>query len=159
MRAQENHSLTSAVVIALACAVTWVFLTQSLYDYNMGFGEILNLNIFPLLAWTGGLTLGYIIAEASIKKLKLAPYSLYRPAVVVILYAASVIILETIGYHLLGIQNIGTSQYSGIAFCDCLHAPLWMQAGYFALGPLHWLVVRTIIHLRQRSVDQASSQI
>ena len=64
---------------------------------------------------------------------------------VVVSYAVAVVIAETVGYHLLGIHNIGTSQYVGLPLCDCLHAPIWMQIGYFSLGPLHWLLVKMII--------------
>lgn len=156
MLKNTTRNLLPVILVAFLMATIWVFFTRAMYDYNMGFREVWGLNIFPLLAWTGGLTLGYILIERTSKKLKLSRQSPYRLVTAVLLYAVAVLIIETVGYHVFGVQNIGTSQYAGIPLCDCLHAPPWMQFGYFLLGPLHWLVLRTLAFLPKSSHKQAT---
>ena len=131
------------LLLATVLAVIWTYLTRDMYDYNMGFATVVSLNLFPLIAWVIALTVGYLFVE-----FLLAKFDLQRVwsklLFVIMLYVIAVIILETLGYHIFGIHNLGTSSYAGLPFCDCLHAPTWMQAGYFLLGPLHWLMTKLL---------------
>ena len=131
-------------ILSLVVAVTWTYVTKHMYDYNLPFASMFGVSVFPAVAWTLALVAGYFIVESIVKHVG-AKHPLVQFIVVVGAYAVAVVIAETVGYHLLGIHNIGTSQYVGLPLCDCLHAPIWMQIGYFSLGPLHWLLVKMII--------------
>ncbi len=130
-------------VVAVSMALTWTHLTQAMYDYNVGFAKLLGLSIFPLIGWTVALTLGYLIMERLLKKLAIK-HSIAQFVFMIVVYSIVVVVVETVGYYVIGIQNIGTSQYAGLPLCNCLHAPAWMQAGYFLLGPIHWVIVRGV---------------
>ena len=131
-------------VLSFVVAISWTYTTRHMYDYNLSFASIFGVSIFPAIAWTFALFAGYFIVESIIKRVGVK-HPLVQFFIVIGLYAGAVVIAETAGYHLLGIHNIGTSQYVGLPLCDCLHAPIWMQIGYFSLGPLHWLLTKIII--------------
>jgi hypothetical protein len=71
--------------------------------------------------------------------------TLLRFLIVTIVFCAMVVTVEAAGYHLFNIHNLGTNQYAGLPLCDCLHAPSWMQAGYFLLGPTHWVLTAVVL--------------
>lgn len=133
------NRLVPPVLLALAVALVWTYLTRDMYNYNLGFASVLGLNLFPLIGWTVSLTAGYIAMSVLFKKMGIerlmSQFVLFTIVCIVVVVA-----LETIGYHVLGIQNTGTSRYIGLPVCDCLHAPGWMQLGYFLLGPVYWLM-------------------
>ena len=54
------------------------------------------------------------------------------------IFWALLILAEVLGYHVFEIRNAATGMYPGLPICDCIHAPPWMQAVYFALGPLYY---------------------
>ena len=138
-----HHNLLVAV-LAFAVAATWTYATRQMYDYNLAFATVFGVSVFPVIAWTIALTLGYTLITAFFKHVGIRPIPL-QFLIMCVVYVATVVIVETIGYHVVGIQNLGTSQYVGLPLCDCLHAPRWMQFGYFALGPLHWILVKIAI--------------
>lgn len=140
--------ITGSLLISFLLAIIWVYATRDMYSYNTGFQSVFSLNVFPLTLWTLMLTVGYLLAEFLQEKFGMKQF-LPRFLFVIILYITAVIILETFGYHVLGIQNLGTSGYAGLPICDCLHAPVWMQIGYLLLGPLHWLILQLARYLQQ----------
>ena len=61
--------------------------------------------------------------------------SLYKRFIVCsFVYSIVLILVEYIAYHFFRIQNVATSEYPGLPFCDCWHAPVWMQWSYIGLG-------------------------
>lgn len=132
-----------AALLAFLIATTWTYLTRHMYDYNVPFSTVLGVSVFPVIAWTIALTVGYLCIRQLLAILRRGRFAT-QFIIVAGVCAIVVIIVETVGYHWVGIRNIGTSQYAGIPICDCLHAPLWMQFGYFALGPLHWLLAEKV---------------
>lgn len=141
MEQSTHFRIISLPLSALCVALCWVFFTREMYFYNLGFGTVASLNLFPLICWTIGLTVGYLIVSYVLSRIAVRRI-LLQLVIVFFLYAVVIIFLETFAYHAIGVKNIGTSYYTGLPLCDCLHAPLWMQAGYFLLGPIHWLLVR-----------------
>jgi len=122
------------LAISSAVALFWVVLAQDFYNYNYDFSTIAGLNSFSLFSWAIGL---------------FATYTLYRQHryfpkewifmkhlfIFTIFYWTLLILTETAAYHLFNIQII-TAIYSGLPICDCLHAPLWIKATYFIIGPV-----------------------
>ena len=123
-------------LVSLLMATGWVFVTRALYDYNQGFGFVMGLNVFPLLAWTFGLPAFYLLMMYGFDTARVKnPVKQF--AVYAVVWFAVILAAETVGYHMLNIQNIGTSMYPGLPLCDCLHAPAWMQIGYLLMAPIH----------------------
>jgi hypothetical protein len=95
---------------------------------------------FTWLFWGLGLFFSYLVYLIIIHGFKirfLAP----RFLIYIFVYWLLLLIAETFGYFVLNVHNVATSQYPGLPICHCLHAPLWMQISYFALGPIYfWLV-------------------
>ncbi len=50
--------------------------------------------------------------------------------------------VETIAYHLFGMQNLTAAAYPGIPICNCMHAQPWMQLSYFLLGPIYFIALK-----------------
>lgn len=138
------YRILFVALLSFCIAICWTYATKHLYDYNQPFAVVLEMSLFPVIGWTLALTTGYAVTAYILKR-----FSIHRLvlqfAVVILFYFIAVIITETVGYHVFNVHNIGTSQYAGLPLCDCLHAPAWMQFGYFALGPLHWLLAKIII--------------
>lgn len=138
MLKKSQYQIELLLVLSVLFAIVWTYLTRSMYNYNLGFGTVGGLNIFPLVNWTIGLAASYLIFSYILDKLNIKSLP-KRFVSFTLLSFLAVIIAETVGYYVLGIHNTGTSAYAGLPICNCLHAPAWMQFGYFALGPLYWL--------------------
>lgn len=143
LTSRPYHQMLVAV-LSLIIAVTWTYATRQMYDYNMSFTSVSGVSLFPIVGWTLALFTGYFAVNAIIKHAGVRHIAI-QFVIVGLFYAIAVVIAETVGYHVIGIQNIGTSAYAGLPVCDCLHAPAWMQIGYFALGPLHWVITKIVI--------------
>lgn len=128
------HLLTAFLLILF-----WLFSARSQYQYNYNFWKIFGVSLFTLFSASVGLFLIYVIFSWFEYRFKLdklaAKFFIFTAIAWVIL-----IILETVGYHLFGIHNIRTAQYSGLPICDCIHAPFWMQLAYFLMGPVYFAI-------------------
>ncbi|MFP4403592.1 MAG: hypothetical protein ACOC3X_01485 [Nanoarchaeota archaeon] len=125
-----------------------MFFAYEYYLYNQEFISIFKISIFPLFAWTCGMFLLYNLYHRTIKiKNEILKFFLF-----VLIYSIFLIIVETIGYHLLDIKNDLTTIYPGISFCNCIHAPRWMQISYFLLGPIYYLSSKTYIILTNKTL-------
>ena len=123
--------------IASFTAVVWVLVAGEFYFYRTNLLHLYGFSIFPLFAWASGLFGSFIlfthINHFFRKKAfvwKLLAYSAY--------YITILIILETIGYYLFGIQLV--TNYPGLPLCNCLHGPLWFQIVYLTMGPVYFSV-------------------
>jgi len=123
------------LMVSSAIALIWMLIANNEYLYNQDFLTIAGINLFPLFAWATGLFAIYVIyshyehilnEQGFIRKLLLF----------IAFYFPFIIGAETIGYHFFNIHNIAAAAYPGLPICDCVHAPRWMQAAYFAIGPI-----------------------
>ncbi len=127
------------LMVSSAVALVWMFIAKNEYMYNQDFLTLAGINLFPLFAWATGLFAIYVIyshyehilnEQGFVRKLLLF----------IAFYFPFLIGTETIAYHLFNIHNIAAAAYRGLPICDCIHAPRWMQAAYFAIGPIFFSV-------------------
>ena len=132
------HDQFPYFVLAFLVAGVWLFFSKDLSSYNQGFWTFRGFNLFPLTAW---LYYVYIFLEQILIDKVNHSFSFWkRFSIFVLVYVVFLISFESFGYHVLDIKNQATSQYSGLPFCDCIHAPLWMQISYFMLGPIYFML-------------------
>lgn len=134
----KNH-LSQYLFISFLLSLTWVFFARDEYGYNYSFYEYRNINIFPLTAWTLGLFSFYLLFLYINNNLKIK-MAIKEFIFFVFVYWLLLLLVETVGYHLLNINNVATSAYSGLPLCNCMHAPRWMQYSYFMLGPIYFVI-------------------
>jgi len=103
------------------------------YSYELGFWSVMGINLFTLFAWTIGLFGSVVLFNLFYKS-----NSEKKIIVYIIAYWSLLITLETLAYHVFGFRNLATSSYPGLPLCDCIHAPMWMQATYLLMGPLYF---------------------
>ena len=120
-------------------AIIWVLLARNYYGYNQEMLVIFGINLFPLFSWAIGLFGVYMIQSYWECKLKEKNY-IGRILLFLAFYWPLLILGETIAYYAFGIKDIATSMYPGLPLCNCLHAPIWMQISYFAIGPIYFLI-------------------
>lgn len=127
------------LLISFAVAFAWILIAKNKYSYNHDFLVIFGINAFPLFAFSIGLFATYIMYSyfeyLLHEKGFLKKFMLY-----IIIFIPLLIFAETIGYYAFDIHNLGTSNFSGLPICNCIHAPHWMQASYFALGPIFFII-------------------
>ncbi len=128
------------LLLSSALASLWMLFAGKEYGYGRGMWLVGSYEVFPFFAWAGGLA-GLHILFSDIEKF----YGRVFPALPRFLtfsglYLVLIIALETISYHVFMLRNVATSAYPGLPVCDCIHAPVWMQAAYLLMGPLYYLV-------------------
>lgn len=127
-------------LLSLPLAFLWVFFSRSLYSYNHTTLVFFGINVYSFFAFAiglGGAYLFYSHVEHVCKN------TVWKQVVLAtLLFWILLIGVEGISYHFSGIENEATSQYPGLPFCNCIHAPLWMQIMYFLLGPLYFGLVK-----------------
>lgn len=128
------HLLISSII-----ALIWVIIARNYYAYNQKTLVLLGINLFPLFAWALGLFCVYILYSHWEHKLREENY-VGKTLLFLTFYWPLLIIGEAVAYNFFNIQDLATSMYSGLPLCGCMHAPIWMQASYFALGPLYFLI-------------------
>tara|TARA_B100001964_G_C14135661_1_gene555022 strand:- start:357 stop:953 length:597 start_codon:yes stop_codon:yes gene_type:complete len=138
--------------ISSLLSLIWILISKNEYSYNQDFLIIMGFNIFPFFAFSLGLFSVYLIYSHYQYLIKGNSY-LKKLLLFIIIYFPLLIIVETISYHLFNIRNLASSMYSGLPFCDCLHAKKWMQIFYFLMGPLFFTVCYVLkiknIHLQK----------
>jgi hypothetical protein len=122
--------------VASFIALIWMLAAKSQYGYNAQTMSIFGLNAFALFAWATGLFVTYNIYAhwEHLAKSPLRKFILY-----IVIFWSLLLSAETIAYHFFDIKNVATAVYPGLSFCDCIHAPRWMQASYLLLGPIYYL--------------------
>lgn len=129
--------------IASLVALVWMIIANGQYGYNREMLMIFGLNSYPLFAWAVGLFAAYIIYSHWEHKLKFAG-PVKKMMLFVAFYWLLLLSVETIAYHLFNIRNLSTAIYAGLPICDCIHAPVWMQISYLALGPIYFAICELI---------------
>ena len=136
----KRNPLIFALIIAGIISVIWMLFNKEQYGYNQEFGSIFGISIYPLFWWAFGLFLTYLIYTNCEKELKNKSFFV-KLIVFALIYWPLLILTETMMYHIFNVHNDTNAGYEGLPFCDCIHAPRWMQAVYFLLGPLFFSVV------------------
>lgn len=108
MLALRPYHHTIVAIVSCIIAVGWTYATRQMYDYNMPFADVFDVSIFPLIGWSVALFVGYFFANA-IVKLTGVQRALMQFVVVCLFYVIAVVVAETVGYHVIGIHNLGTS--------------------------------------------------
>lgn len=125
--------------VAFLLSSIWIFIANGNYNYSNDYVVVFGINIFPMFSWTVGLFGLYLVYshyEHILNKMSfLRKFWLFT-----ILYWVLLIAVESIAFHIFDIHNIMNIAYKGLPFCNCIHAPFWMQAAYFLLGPLFFLI-------------------
>lgn len=127
------------LVVSTIVALIWVLIANNLYSYSYVVIDVMGISVYPFFAWASGLFGLYIIYTHIQDRLKLRNWR-SKLMVFFSLYWPLLIALETIAYHVFDIKNLQTVAYSGLPLCDCIHAPVWMQLSYLALGPLFFII-------------------
>jgi len=135
----ERTFMFKHMLVSSAIAFLWMMVGKNQYAYNQEFLLIFGINTFSLFAWALGLLLAYMIYshyEHVLKKEGFLPKLLLFVA----FYWPLLIAVETIAYHVFNIHNVATAAYQGLPLCNCMHAPAWMKAVYFMMGPLYFSI-------------------
>jgi hypothetical protein len=133
-----NHLFVSSII-----ALIWVLIANNQYGYNKEMLVVFGLNSFPLFAWASGLFAAYLIYSHWEHKFKFSS-PIQKMMLFIAFYWPILISVETIAYHIFNIKNLSTAIYAGLPICDCIHAPIWMQISYLALGPLYFGICELI---------------
>ena len=134
----QRKKLIYHLLVASVMAFLWVYFARDIYGYNTDFITIMGIDLYPLFAWAVGL---------------FATYAIYRQHryfsekwgfgkhlfLFSIFFWAFLLFVETVAYHVFNVR-ITTAIYEGLPICDCLHAPTWMKAVYFSMGPLFFTI-------------------
>lgn len=132
------------LIISFTLALCWVIIANKQYNYTYEQFNIFQIPIFPIIGWTLGLFISIIFFEYTIIKNIKKESNIKIFFYFLITYWVLLILAETIGYHIFGVTNYATAQYSGLPICDCLHAPTWMKIAYFCIGPIYYISLRFI---------------
>ena len=125
--------------VASAMAGLWTFLGRAEYGYNQAFIVVGGVNLFSLFAWAAGLFSAYLLFSHEEEVFRLRGFA-RQLGLFVLVYWPLLLFAETVAYHVFDIHNLASAAYPGLPVCDCLHAPRWMQALYFAMGPAFFAI-------------------
>ena len=127
------------LMVSSAVALIWMLIAKNEYSYNQDFLIIWGIDLFPLFSWATGLFAIYVIYSHYEHILNEQSF-IHKLLLFIAFYFPFIIGAETIAYHFFNIYNIAAVAYPGLPICDCIHAPRWMQAAYFAMGPIFFAV-------------------
>lgn len=132
----KYRSFFYKLMISTGIATTWMVLGRNMYGYNHTYLlTIGGVQIFTLLAWSLGMFSIYIVFLFSAGYFGVSK-TWKRFVMYTLIFWVLLIVGEVLGYHVFMIRNAATGMYPGLPICDCIHAPHWMQAVYFSLGPI-----------------------
>ncbi|HIH24643.1 TPA: hypothetical protein HA251_06440 [Candidatus Woesearchaeota archaeon] len=150
--ATDRRRLLKHYLIAFAIAAAWMAFAYERYDYGTTAAMPFGLPVLPLFAWTAGLFALQAFLDHVVRYRTDNKSDSKRPggrggmhpratagqiAVIILLYWVTLIAVETVAYHVIGIHDVRNAAYPGLPVCDCIHAPHWMQTAYFLLGPIY----------------------
>ncbi|MCK5600065.1 hypothetical protein KAI78_10605 [bacterium] len=140
-----------AWIPAFIISWVWVYLAREMYMGYSGFKyNIYGVSLFPILAWPTLLMLGYFVLFSAVK----AKNQLFRWLKMCIVWAVGLIIIESVGYNLLGVHLSQGTQYAGWPILNCFHSPAWMQVSYFSVG---FFFYGSIAYFEKRLRDKSVS--
>ena len=120
-----------AWIPAIVISGIWIAIAhRCYYGYDSLKLTVFDVALFPILAWPLGLMAGFLMI-APFLKIKIW----YKKWIVIfVVYTVGLIMVETVGYNLLGIRLHYGKNYPGWPLLNCFHMPYWMQLGYFLNG-------------------------
>lgn len=125
--------------VASVLAAVWAFLGRAEYGYNQPFVVVAGINAFALFGWAAGLFACYLLFSHEERLHRLRGF--WRQfGLFLAIYWPLLIAAETLSYHVFDIRNLAAAAYPGLPVCDCIHAPPWMQALYFGMGPAYFVI-------------------
>ena len=125
--------------VAFILASIWIFIANGNYKYSNDYVVVFGINIFPMFSWTVGL-FGLYLVYSHYENILNRRSFLQKFLLFTISFWVLLIATESIAYHIFDIRNIMNIAYNGLPFCNCLHAPFWMQTAYFLIGPVFFLI-------------------
>jgi hypothetical protein len=142
----RQRGLCVRLVIGIVIAIIWMLIAKGQYGYADHSVAVYGITIFPLFAIPSALVGFYLIYETVTLWVK--PVTMRSDwLLIIVLDVLLVTAMEFIGYHIFQIQNLATSQYPGFAWCDCFHAPWWMQLSYYGF-PIIFFAVYQVLEKR-----------
>ncbi|HLC49735.1 MAG TPA: hypothetical protein VJI96_05120 [Candidatus Andersenbacteria bacterium] len=130
---RKNNTLY-AFLLALVITTIWTFFNRYEYIGNNLF--LFNtINIFPLVLWTLGLTILYIVHIHT--KIK------HPILFITVFYLVCIGLLEAFGYYVLNIRL--NSDYPSLFNMGIIHAPVHMKVFYIVAGPLYILLTHALL--------------
>ena len=148
--ATQRSELLFPLTTASFIATIWMYAAQDYYAYDRDFHRIGNMNLWPWSAWAWGLFLACYLYRVLEAKYPIQGRLKHLLAFSTIFWLL-LIFAETVAYHGLELRNTATQGYEGLALCDCIHGPGWMQASYLAMGPLYFILTRCLLVLKSRA--------
>lgn len=148
----RRAKLLRYAVLAFCLALIWTVAASSLYNYNTTTVSLFGINLYALLGWSLGLLIGYILYSFAQRFVRCTTWW-QKLLLFNALYLPLLIVVETIAYHYFNVVNVATTNYAGLPLCDCIHAPLWMQIAYFAIGSIFFMLTRLIKTLRTNTLE------
>jgi hypothetical protein len=145
---------TNYLIVSFLVSLVWIIIVKEQYLYNQDLLVVFGLNLLPLFSFSFGLFFVYLVCDFLYYKIRnwiriASVRKYYKFLLFFVLYFVLLIFVETLGYHILEIKNINTENYAGLPLCDCIHAPLWMQIGYFLIGPIYFFICESYIKKRK----------
>lgn len=128
------HSLLH-LFLSTIVAIIWVYIARTNYGYNHIYWTVFGMNLLPLMAWSLGLLAVVELFNYIRFRKKLFNFLLFVP-----LFWISLIIIESYAYHVIVIRDTMSGNTIGLPFCNCIHAPNWMRAVYFTMGPVYYAI-------------------
>jgi hypothetical protein len=123
------------LIISTCIAFLWVYSARDYYGYNHSYYSVAGINLYPLTAWSLGLYgVSEILNHFDLEK------KLVRLLIFTLFFWTTLILFETYAFHVIKIRNISTGIDTGLPFCNCIHAPLWMHIIYFSIGPVYYII-------------------
>lgn len=116
------------MMVAFFLSLAWVG-TSELYLYKHVNYVLFGINMYPLIAWTAGLTLLYLLYLKLDKNIWVTWISY-----VIIMFA-----FEYIFHNYFKVQIL--KQYDGFLGMKLLHAPMFVQLYYVCIGMVYLLLV------------------
>jgi hypothetical protein len=138
----KRYSLLKFLSISFIMALIWQIVGGKEYFYGKDFWFVAGINVFPLLVWTIGLFVAYMVFFYMFEYFVSPKSSILKKNAVklfmfIIFYWIVLITAETLAFHVFGFKNLAGAKYVGLPLCDCIHSPRWMQAVYLCMGPLY----------------------
>ena len=116
-----------------------MIIAKNQYGYNQEMFQICGMNALPFFAWSLGL-LGVYFFFSHVENIVKLKGFIKKIGLFSLISTVLLIVVESIGYNWLNVHNIGTEIYAPLPLCNCMHAPVWMQISYFAMGPIYFAI-------------------
>lgn len=137
----RNTALQYQLCIGSAISLAWMSVGHNQYGYAEHSVALFGITIFPVFAVPSALMGFYLIYE-TVHTMIPKSTPVIDWSLVIFLDLFLVVGMEYIGYHFFQIHNLATSQYSGFTWCNCFHAPWWMQLAYFSFPVIFFAAFR-----------------